>query len=877
MDDATLVNQYGLNEIPLMNTKFIPPSTSNATLLRPRLIEKLNDCASGGLTLICAPAGFGKSTLLQHWAQQAPLHPAWLSIEASDNEMFRFWRYVIYAVDQVRPGFSHKAVDALKLIQPTDYRLAMKLLHNELQGLSEPLWLILDDFHYLTDNRLLASLRFLFEHLPSNVHLIIASRTEMPFPFARWITHQLLTRLYAEDLRFSPQEGYTFYSDCMLLELSELEADEWVQRTEGWITAMKLSALTLRDTPHPPSLTKRLFPESPRHLEQFLLEEVFDRLDADVQQFLLDCSLLSRLNASLCQAVSGNAASQLMLERLEREQLFLFQLDNHGGWFRFHHLFALFLQRRLIRYTPQRLPALYAAAGRWCMQEGLNDEALDYYLKGKHYDQAVQLLQSMSAKTFQSDYSWLNLQFSLIPVPVLIEYPAPYFSYINSLMVGTLDFAKAEHLILTAERAMEQRAGKWAEEKRNSFLGMLFYVKMMYEMVVNQNMEQSVRYLKQSQQFGKLGSHFVFAQPGQARSPSLLKEHRRIGIGRDKHSFLIIFQNLIAMFEDTEHVSMLIASMAEWHYEHNELNEAERTAERALKIADLGQMTGIRNVVLLPARIVLARIQRARGLWKEAEAILRDTRRELVELGGAKTLMYCDGELAVFAFEQGNPLPAAEWMATYRLQDDDNFTPAQWYEYYYLAKLLTLSGGGYRALAISKRLLYTARQEELFYCQLEAEWLTILLLHQLGETEEACLQLERVLRGLESYGVSRSLIDWGNRITEVIMMLPQFLEQKRQDESPSIDYLRAVLGAFEGTASDKKHEKGRLDLLITRKEREVLQLLAARLTNRQIADRLGIGLGTVRTHLNNIYSKLYVSSRKEAIHKAEMMGIQEST
>lgn len=222
-----------LQNTPLLATKLHLSSPSAETMARPRLIRRLNRCAQSRLTLLCAPAGFGKSTLLQQWAQQASERPAWLSIDSADNDPIRFWRYVISSIDSIRPGFEEKAADIVKLIHPSEYETALTLLLNELQQSTKPITLILDDFHAITSEGLLVSFRFFLEYLPEHVHLIVSSRTEIPVSTAKLFSGLQMDRLNAEELRFTLQEGTEYYWTCMALELPEEETNEWVRRTEG--------------------------------------------------------------------------------------------------------------------------------------------------------------------------------------------------------------------------------------------------------------------------------------------------------------------------------------------------------------------------------------------------------------------------------------------------------------------------------------------------------------------------------------------------------------------------------------------------------------------------------------------------------------------
>ncbi|MFC4600820.1 AAA family ATPase [Cohnella hongkongensis] len=358
-------------------------------------IDRIQEGLRNKAVLLCAPAGFGKSVLLQQWAEQAAEQPAWFSVDRSDNDIARFWHHTIRAIDFVHPGFKERAGDIVRPIRlhPSRPEAVLSPLLSELRQLQRPLVFVLDDFHAITDSALLTSFAYFLEHLPNRVRLILSGRTWPAIPCLP--DCGTVERIGAEELRFTARESGDFFSTVMEIQLSREEKDRWVRRTEGWEATMKLAALHVRLEPPAAAPPIRPFSGGSHLLEQYILEEVFGPQSEPIQRFLLDCSILKRMNASLCEAVSGNAASGAILEQLERGQLFIMALDPRKEWFRFGHLFAEFLRQRLERLEPERASKLLEAAGRWCEQEGWKEEALDYYLAGKHDDRAIRLLEGI--------------------------------------------------------------------------------------------------------------------------------------------------------------------------------------------------------------------------------------------------------------------------------------------------------------------------------------------------------------------------------------------------------------------------------------------------------------------------------------------------
>lgn len=852
-------------DLPVLMTKLhMPPPGVARTMPRPRLIERLDASFRAGPTLLCAPAGFGKSTLLQHWAEQAAERPAWLSVDRADNDIVRFWYYIIRAIDVVRPGFLERTGDVVKQIYPSKYECALTLLHDELRRFDRPITLVIDDFHTLTDDELLASFAYFFERVPDRLQLILACRTPPVLPVAH--SCRPLVRIGADELRFTPQEGGDFFAGCTTLALSGEEAARWVDRTEGWVTAMKLAAISSQAMPpasRPADPVSGGFPL----LEQYLWEEVLSRQNEPIRRFLLNCSVLKRMTASLCEAVGGGGAGQAMLERLERAQLFVIPLDERGQWYRFHHLFAEFLSRRLERTEPERMRQLLAAAGQWCEREGWKEEALDYYLRGKHYDRAIRLLEEMTTKVFRADQRWMGGQLALIPEALLLSRPALYFSYVYFLLVGDNDYVQVERMMRYAERTFERGAAEWTVDERNEFGASYYFLKILYELVVRGDWAKGAECLRQARQYRPARLRLVFTQSKGSGLPSVQKEHTLRDKLIPKEALLPFMQHLIEMLEEAGLAAPVVACLAEWHYEYDELDEAEMYARTvAESAADLHRSYTMPES-LLPARIVLSRVQRIRGRRADAKATLQAARRDIIELGLTRALIYCDAELASLALEEGDAAPADDWMRRYRPDEDGDIGSGQLYECIYMAKWMMKREKYESARRLTDRMRAAAGRDGRLYIQAEIELMHLALLHGEGRTDEALLQLRQLLSTTEPGGFIRLYLDGGEPIACLLTLLLQPPAQEKND--PLAGYVRRLLRGF---GRDILPDDADLAAALTRKELEILRLIARRMSNRQIADKLGISPGTVKSHINNIYSKLYVKNRSEAIARGEQLG-----
>ncbi|WP_168735438.1 helix-turn-helix transcriptional regulator [Cohnella fermenti] len=609
---------------------------------------------------------------------------------------------------------------------------------------------------------------------------MIASREELPFPSARLHSRQLMIRLDTSDLRFTNREGEQFYRSCMALALPEQAAHEWVEKTEGWITTMKLAALSHR-AEDDPSMLLRKFSGASHLIDQYLMEEVFVRQSEPIRHLLMDCSILKRMNAQLCRALTGFDDCQEQLEQLERARLFIVPLDNRKGWYRFHHLFAEFLYNRMLRTKPDRLPVLLEAAGEHCEAEGLLEEGLEYYLTGKLYKRAIGLLEEMTSQMVRMNTTvWLRSQLARIPEPTLLQHPFLYFSYIHLLLLHEEQAASVDRLLSYAEKHYEAAAREWTEESKNDFWASYYFNKMLYAALVLGDQHQVIHNMMLSKRYRPHGPRLIFARQSRfAGKPSIFKEHSGQLVNRP---FLVSFLNqMIDTFEEAGLADSSLVCLAEGYYEYNEMDEAEQTIKRAIQSADVNNPMLLE--MLFPSRLVLSRIQQARGLYDEAKETLRSARRELIDLGLATTLIYCDAERAWLDLCEGDASAVAEWMRMYRLTENDPVTASRLYEYQSLLRFLMF--------------------------------------------------------------------------------------QERYEQAEELANKLAAFGRDPATGG----ESAELSLLLTPKETEILRLIAQRLTNKEISARLQIGYGTVRSHINNIYSKLEVRTRPEAIHKGESMGL----
>ncbi len=406
--------------MPLLQTKFYVPPQRPHLVQREHLIDRLLVKGGRRLTLISAPAGFGKTTLVSAWIAQRGHQVAWLSLDDDDNDPTRFLTYLITSLQSRQEKVGVAALGLLAAAQAPPPKTILTLLLNDLGTITTPLTLILDDYHLITAPPLHDAVAFLIDHLPPQVKLVIATRMDPPLPLSRWRVRDQLIELRADDLRFSASEAAIFLNDVMGLTLSVAEIAALETRTEGWIAGLQLAALSMQGRADITGFIQA-FSGSYRHVLSYLVEEVLNRRPEGTLDFLLQTSILDQMSAALCDAVTGTHDSQGMLEKLEQANLFLIPLDNEGKWYRYHHLFAEALRTRLQQTQPTVIPLLHQQASAWYAAAGQIEQAVSHALAVPDIEQAANLIERVALATLvqQSEVRLVRRLMERLPIAVI--------------------------------------------------------------------------------------------------------------------------------------------------------------------------------------------------------------------------------------------------------------------------------------------------------------------------------------------------------------------------------------------------------------------------------------------------------------------------
>ena len=394
--NAVMVNSsiQAVSQSPLLETKLYAPRWRPGHVSRPELVARLDQGITRKLTLVSAPAGFGKTTLLAEWlasSRGAARSVAWVSLGDGDNDPTLFWTYVVTAVKRVRPDIGERALALLRSPQPPASEAILTAVINEISADDEDVVIVLDDFHVIEAPPVHSAVAFLLEHLPPNLHIVISGRSDPPLPLARFRARGESAELRASDLRFTPAESASFLNESMGLRLTEHDIALIDARAEGWIAGLQLSALSMQGRSDVSAFAST-FAGDDRYIVDYLVEEVLQRQPDELRTFLLQTSILDRLSGPLCDAVTGLRDSKSVLELLERGNFFVMPLDDKRHWYRYHQLFADVLRAHLIDEQPEAVPVLRRRAADWLASRGMAAEAIEQAIAAADHDAVARLL-----------------------------------------------------------------------------------------------------------------------------------------------------------------------------------------------------------------------------------------------------------------------------------------------------------------------------------------------------------------------------------------------------------------------------------------------------------------------------------------------------
>ncbi|MBE9101897.1 LuxR C-terminal-related transcriptional regulator [Vacuolonema iberomarrocanum] len=910
------------SDLPLLETKLYLPKWSADRVSRSRLIDRIHPQRK--LTLVSAPAGFGKTTLLAEWVAAVPTRPvAWVSLDPSDNDPAIFWTYLITALQNIQPSLGERSLSLLQSPQPPPIESVLMTLLNELAAVEVDITLILDDYHAIETQAIHTGISFLLSHLPPKMHLIIASRADPPLSLARLRSHGELTELRVSDLRFTPDEAAAFLNQGMGLEISAVEVSALEQRTEGWIAGLQLAALSMQGREDIPDFVAA-FSGDDRYIVDYLLEEVLQRQPDRVRRFLLQTAILERLSGSLCDAVTDQNDGQGMLETLERGNLFLIPLDNKRQWYRYHHLFADVLQAHALMEWPERLPSLHGRASAWYEQHDLFSDAIRHALAAQDFERAAGLIERMwpTMRRRQRETTVLGWITSL-PDSLIRNRPVLSVAYALVLLNdGQLD--AAESRLQDAERCMGAAADSQESLAVESVVTDDAQLRSLPASIANARAYRA-------QALRDVSGTVTYAQQALDLLPED-EEYERgttaalLGLGywtsgRPEAGYRSFAEGL-AIFKQMGLTQIAIGgtlilaqmSMAQGRL-HRGINSCEQSLQLAKEQGDpvlpgtpelylaLSELRYEQGDLVAASQLLLsgetlrqqASLSGAKYLWWVVQAQLKaaegDLETALDQLQEAERLYYrtpipvpdvrpTQALRVRWWLRQGRLAEALGWVRECGLSVDDPPDYLREYEHLTLARVLIAQYRRdgtdelmHQVTALLTQLLAAAEAQERTGSIIKILVVLALAREAQGDLSAAVTSLERALTLAEPEGHIRIFAECGAPMVQLL--------QECMNRNITPTYTQRLLTALEtwGQPQDDAPiasvgaSPQTLIEPLSQRELEVLRLLNTELTGPEIANELVVALSTVRTHTKRIYSKLNVTNRRAAVKRAAELDL----
>ena len=898
----------------ILTTKLYIPSVRQKVVRRPRLITRLNEGLHCKLTLISAPAGFGKTTLVSNWFTTFEYPVAWLSLDEADSDLTRFFSYIVASLQTIFPELGSTISTQLHSPQPPIESILTALL-NEIATIANKFLLVLDDYHMIDSEPIDNALAFLLTHLPPQMHLVITTREDPNLPLARLRVRNQLTELRVVDLRFTLAEVAEFLNQTMNLTLSSKDIAALETRTEGWIAGLQLAAISMQ-TKIDKAVFIKSFAGSNHFILDYLVEEVLQSQPEYIRSFLLQTSILDRLSDSLCDAVVAQQNSKSILKTLKNGNLFIVPLDDQRHWYRYHHLFADFLQAYLGNEQPDLLPTLHQRASQWYELNGLTTEAIYHALEAKDFEQAASLIE-LAWPTMDGSFqtgTWLEWANSL-PASIVHIRPVLNVAYAWAYL-NRGDLEMAETCLQDAEQCLDittdisQKVVFVDEEQFRSLPASIASARTYHAQAIG-DMPNTIKYARQALDLlpkdayikrgpaasllglmywanGELELAYQaladamngFRMAGQiqfAISGTYGLADMRIAQGRLREAIKIYEQALpLALAQGKPAIRGLTDiywGLAMLAYEQSDM---ETYHKHLLKSEDLGEQAALPDWPYRRA-LALACIQEAEGSFDEAFDLLNEAE-QLYVRSPVPLVRPIPALKAQIWIKQGEFTKANHWVREQGLSVDNDLRYLREFEHMTLVRLLVAAYGHDQtnhsidgAMGLLERLLQAAEDDNRVGSVLEILLLQVLVYEVQGNIPLACVLLKRALTLAEPEGYVRLFVNEG---LVVAGLMPAI---STQAFIPA--YINKLIAAFEAEGhkiaeqtSPISDPQPLVDPLSDR-ELEILTGISNGLKNKEIAAQLFVSINTVHYHTKNIYGKLGVNNRTKAVAKAKILNL----
>jgi LuxR family maltose regulon positive regulatory protein len=888
----------------LLATKLFAPSPHPNQVSRPRLLDQLKLGSASKLVLISAPAGYGKTTLLSEWIQQSECPTAWLSLDKQDNDLRRFLSYVIASLGSIQVEVDEQVLDVYKSPQSDHFTTVLIPLINRISASDRRFYLVLDDYHLIENQEIHEAFTYLLNNLPPKMGLLITSRVDPPLRLAQLRARGELCEIRAADLRFSVEEAIDFLNQRMGLDLAPSDVSTLTDKTEGWIAGLQLAALSLQNHPDKHS-SVTTFAGDDRYIADYLLDEVLGRQPSPVQTFLLQTSILERLSAPLCDAVTGQSDSQVILIELERANLFLEPLDNQRKWYRYHHLFRDLLGQRLEQLTPaDQIANLHRQASDWFRSGNLIFEAINHAFEADDMLRIVRLIEA-NIFTMLDRGGILTLMRWLDAIPGEVRRKHPWLSvahawvlvYAGNLDAGESTLQIAENALHILEEDEQTRArgyicaiqayafwmrgqGEPGATLARQALTLLpedelsvraFAANTLGGTLLQCNeVDQAIKSLQDSITWARAsGNAHIYCLAAGSLSYNWIQKGR---IRQAERVCREAFAHLEGeQIRESPAIAQIYAQMTNILILRNDLDHALQFAQKGLEISKQWDQIDTLTV----SYIYLANVLIARGEFESAESALSQARKlGLHESPWFKTII--EESQAQMHLASGNLTAASRWAAESGIDYRDEVPQPERNTYRTLAEVLMVEGKLSEATHLLESLIKDSENAGANGNLLSLLPLQSVVQLDLGNQEGALDILTRALIMAEPEGYARTYISLGEPMARLLRLAiqhdiqppfcAQLLDAIENKQARDQD-LRVSRPAKKPVSVNGVYES------LSRRELEVLQLIAEGCTNQEIAQELVLSLYTVKSHARNIYSKLGVKNRTEAVARARLLGL----
>lgn len=906
------------SEYPLINTKLFVPRTKSKIVDRSKLIDQLNNGRDTKLTLISAPAGFGKTTLVSEWISKYNLSAAWISLDQADNDPIRFIHYLIAAFRHIDASTGVNILTFLQAGQKVINDNLLSILVNDISAISANCLLVLDDYHSIDTKEIHKIVELLIEHLPQNISIVITTRVDPPLPVSRLRVRNQLNEIRTKNLSFSFEEANTFFNSLLNLDLSKQDIAILEERTEGWIAGLQLAALSIKGHANVKEFI-HAFAGDVRHIVDYLAEEVLNIQTKEIQKFLLQTSILVRLSDSLCDYVLDINESRMILDELEKNNLFIIPLDSKSNWYRYHHLFADLLRQKLYQRKDIDVFALHLKASEWYMQNNQKIEAYHHAMAAKNFDEAANILELAWPEMDQQYQSsvWLKCV-RKIPKQIVKFRPVLNVGYAWSLLdLGELE--EGEQKLDDAEKCMIAINSKCNSSKNDSLKNKVKFVDEEQFEYLEVSIANARAYYAQA--IGEIEKSLIYANKvleildGEAHSEGE-KASALLGIAYwtngDLEKAEKYFYDYMIRMRDAG--NLVFALMPSYFISYIMIIRGELQKGIELCFKFLESTNEYKNQPILGTadlHLALSELLFEKGDFKEAElhllkseefslnAALSDWKERFYVIKarflksknnyrGAIDLLEAakslnnrtpipkvrseDALIARIHIKQGKLTEVSRWLKSKKMNSSDELSYLNEFDYLTLARYLLAKAKKENneaiineAIILLERLLQNAKEGRRKRTIIEILVLQSTAYFEQKNTINSTNCLIEALNLAEPENYVGVFLEDGIQTAE---LLEELLEKK--DHLPR-SFINNLLTAFKSNRLIKT-EDGLVESLSER-EHEVLRLIEAGFSNKKIVDKLFISMSTVKTHIRNIFSKLNVHSRTEAIVKAKEVNL----